>query len=456
MPSFSTESSQFERLAHIEHSLLQAMKQYNVPGVSIAILDQYTVSWSNTYGVLEAGQEAPVQADSLFQACSISKSLTAVATLRLVQAGVFDLDTDVNHYLKSWQIPANETWQPKVTIRQLLSHTAGINVPWFYGYHRDQDVPSLIQILAGEKPANTPGIRVSLLPGTRFRYSGGGYCILQQLLCDVRGQSFPDLMRDLVLEPVGMTRSTYEQPLPAADWDHAARGHRANGKSLPGGWHTLPEMAAAGLWTTATDLARFSIDLQSALAGQEARLLSPEMVRTLLSPQVQREGAIYMGLGVWLEGTTRFGHPGDNEGFASRWVALREGGMGAVLLANSDNGGELIADVVNSIEEVYGWPAVEDFPTPSLSFREGAIACVGTYQFRSGMRCSITQESDGLYLQMSDQSPVALKSVSENICILPPLEGEIIFVRDEQGIVHGLKLRQGGTELEADKVVEKK
>jgi CubicO group peptidase (beta-lactamase class C family) len=452
MPSFSTESSQFERFAHIEHSLLQAMKQYNVPGASIAIIDQYTVSWSNTYGVLEAGQDAPVQADSLFQACSISKSLTAVATLRLVQAGLLDLDMDVNNYLKSWQIPANETWQPTVTIRQLLSHTAGINVPWFYGYHRDQDVPSLIQILAGEKPANTPGIRVSLLPGTRFRYSGGGYCIVQQLLCDVRGQPFPELMRELVLDPIGMAHSTFEQPLPATDWDRAARGHRANGKLLPGGWHTLPEMAAAGLWTTATDLARFSIDLQSALAGQAERLLSPEMVRILLSPQVQREGAIFMGLGAWLEGTARFGHPGDNEGFASRWVALREGGMGAVLLANSDNGGELIADVVHTIEEVYGWPAVEGLPAPPPSVKEGSMACVGTYQFRSGLTCSITQESDELYLQTSDQPPAPLKAVSETVYILLPLEGEIIFISDEQGIVRGLKLRQSGIELEADKV----
>jgi CubicO group peptidase (beta-lactamase class C family) len=211
-------------------------------------------------------------------------------------------------------------------------------------------------------------------------------------------------------------------------------------------------MAAAGLWTTAPDLARLSIDLQSALAGKEARVLSQELVRTLLSPQVQREGAIYMGLGVWLEGTARFGHPGDNEGFASRWVALREGSMGAVLLANSDNGGELIADMVHTIEEVYGWPAVEDFPMPPPSLKEGRMACVGTYQFRSGMRCSITQEADGLYLQTSEQPPVPLKAVSETIYILLPLEGEIIFISDEQGIVGGLKLRQAGTELKADKV----
>jgi CubicO group peptidase (beta-lactamase class C family) len=405
--------------------------------------------------VLQAGGTAPARTDSLFQACSISKAVTAVATLRLVQAGALDLDTDVNHYLRTWKVPANDTWQPIVTIRQLLSHTAGINVPWFYGYHRDQDIPSLKQILTGEKPANTPGIQVNMLPGTRFRYSGGGYCVLQQLLCDVRQLTFPDLMRDVVLEPVGMAQSTFEQPFPAKYGNNTASGHRASGKPLAGGWHTMPEMAAAGLWTTATDLARFSIDLQLALAGQEAQLLSPEMVRILLSPQVQREPTGFMGLGVWLDGsgaTARFGHPGDNEGFASRWTALREGGMGAVILTNSDNGGELIADVFHTIGQAYGWPEIKNLPAPPPHMSASMMDCVGIYQFRSGIACSITHVFDRLYIQMLDQPPVPLTAVSDAVYILQPLEGELIFLRDEKGIVRGFRLRQDGKEVEADKL----
>jgi CubicO group peptidase (beta-lactamase class C family) len=455
MPSFSEEFSRSKRQAHIERSLLHAMKHYNVPAVSIAIIDQHSVIWSRAYGVLQVGRAEPAHTDSLFQACSISKAVTAVAVLRLVQAGALDLDTDVNDYLRTWKIPANDTWQPTVTIRQLLSHMAGINVPWFYGYHRDQDIPSLEQILAGEKPANAPSIRVTMLPGTRFRYSGGGYCVLQQLLCDVPQQSFPDLMRDLVLNPVGMTQSTYEQPLPMKYWNNTCSGHRASGKPLVGEWHTMPEMAAAGLWTTATDLARFSIDLQFALAGQEARLLSPETVRILLSPQVQREPTGFMGLGVWLDGseaTARFGHPGDNEGFASLWTALREGGMGAVILTNSDNGAELIADVLQTIGQAYGWPEIENHPAPPPHMKASMIDCVGTYQFRSGIACSITHVIDRLYLHMSHQPPVPLTAVSETVYGLQPLEGELIFLRDEQGIVRGFKLRQDGTELEADKL----
>ena len=455
MPCFSEKFNQSERNAQVERSLIHAVNKYHVPGVSIAIIHQHSVIWSRAYGVLQAGQAAPTRTDSLFQACSISKAVTAVAILHLVQAGSIDLDTDVNKYLTTWKIPANDTWQPTVTLRQLLSHTAGINVPWFYGYHRDQEIPSLVQILAGEKPANTPGIRVNILPGTRFRYSGGGYCVLQQLLCDVRQQPFPELMRDLVLDPLGMTQSTYEQPLPEKYWNNASSGHRASGKPLAGQWHTMPEMAAAGLWTTATDLARFSIDLQLAFAGQTDRLLSPEMVRLFLSPEVQRDPTSFMGLGVWLEGSgrnARFGHPGDNEGFACRWTALCEGGMGAVIMTNSDTGGELIAEVLHIIEQVYGWPEIENLPSPTPSIDASMMNYIGTYQFRSGIICTIIHMNDTLYLQMLGQPPILLKAVSGTVSILQPIEGEVIFLMNSEGIVRGLLLRQDGSELEAHKV----
>ena len=455
MANFSGQSNPSEREAQLEHDLVQAMNKYQVPGVSIAVIHEYAVIWSGAYGVLQAGQMAPVRTDTLFQACSISKAVTAVAVLRLVQDGSLDLDTDVNHYLRSWKIPANEAWQPIVTIRQLLSHTAGTTIPWFYGYHRDQDVPSLLQILAGEKPANTPGVRVNIIPGTRFRYSGGGYCVLQQLLCDVRQQPFPELMRELVLDPVGMERSTYEQPLPEKYWEYASSGHRAGGKPLAGGWHTMPEMAAAGLWTTASDLARFSIDLQLALAGQTGHLLSPEMVHNLLSPQVERELAVFVGLGVQLEGSgknARFGHPGDNEGFSSRWTAFREGGMGAVIMTNSDTDGELIEDVLSDVAEAYGWPEIEDLPLASPSPHEAMKKYVGTYQFRSGAACTVVKMNDMLYLHMSPQPPIPLTAMSETVYILQPLEGEIIFIMNSEGEVLGLLLRQDGAEQEADKV----
>jgi CubicO group peptidase (beta-lactamase class C family) len=449
----SSEKMESERKADIEHALLQAMDEYQVPGLSIAIVQDYSIVWSGAFGVRQAGERAPVQVDTRFQACSISKAVTAAAVMRLVQDETLNLDEDVNHYLKSWKVPANETWQPVVTLRQLLSHTAGINVPWFYGYHREQNIPSLLEILSGEKPANTLGIRVTILPGTRFRYSGGGYCVLQQLLCDLRGQSFAELMRELVLEPAGMAHSSFEQPLPEKYLQDASSGHRADGQPLPGGWHTMPEMAAAGLWTTAEDLAAFSIDLQLALAGQEDHLLSPETVGEFLTPQVQRDPSVFMALGLWLQGqgpNTRFGHPGDNEGFACRWMALREGGMGAVILTNSDNGGGLIAEVLERIAEVYAWPEI-DVPPPSPALNPSK-EYTGTYRFRSGDVCTVLQKDDSLYLQIPRQPPIPLKPVSETVYILEPLEGEVIFLVNHEGKAKGFLLRQDGTELEAEKV----
>lgn len=454
MPGFPEKFNKSERNTYTERNLIHAMNKYRVPGASVAIIHDYSVTWSQTYGVLQTGQAAPTRADTLFQACSISKAVTAVAILRLVQAGSLDLDTDVNRFLTTWKIPANETWQPIVTLRQLLSHSAGINVPWFYGYHRDQDIPSLVQILTGEKPANTPGVRVTLLPGTRFRYSGGGYCVLQQLLCDVCQQPFPELMHNLVLDPLEMVHSTFEQPLPQKYWNNTSSGHRANGKPLAGSWHTMPEMAAAGLWTTAADLARFSIDLQLALARQADHLLSPEMTRILVSPEIQHDMSGFMGLGVWLERsgpTTRFGHPGDNEGFACHWTALREGGRGAVIMTNSDNGGRLIADVLHDIAQAYGWPEIEDLP-PGPRIRTAMVQYVGTYRFSSGTTCKIMLIDDSLYLQMLQQPPAFLIPASETIYLFKPLEAEVIFLTDGEGIVHGLQLRQEGTDLAATKI----
>jgi len=279
--------------------------------------------------------------------------------------------------------------------------------------------------------------------------------VLQQLLCDVRQQPFPELLRDLVLDPLGMAHSTYEQPLPAKYWDNASSGHRASGKPLAGGWHTMPEMAAAGLWTTATELARFSIDLQLALAGQTDRLLSPEIVRILLSPEVRRDATNLMGLGVWLEGsgrTRRFGHPGDNEGFTSRWTALHEGGMGAVIMTNSDVGGDLIEDVLYDIAQAYGWPEIEHLPLAAPLITASMVNYVGTYQSRSGITCTILQMNDKLYLQMLSQPLILLTAISETVYILQSLEGEVIFLMNVEGIVRGLLLRQDGSELEASKV----
>ncbi len=339
-------------------TLASRMAALHVPGVSVAVIRDGKIAWARGFGVTQLGG-APVTENTIFQAGSISKPVTAMAVMHLVQAGRLNLDADINTYLKSWKVPENEfTAQKKVTLRGLLSHTAGITVHGFPGYASGAPVPTLVQVLNGEKPANTPAIRVNTTPGTLWRYSGGGYVITQQMLLDVTGQSFPAFMQATVLGPLGMTHSTYEQPLPAARQPDAATPYDQNGVAVVGGAHTYPEMAPAGLWTTPSDLARYAIGVQKALAGQsqgnKARILS----KTTAAEMVKDVGMGQYGLGPHLGGSADhryFDHGGADEGFIS-YIAAYDHGDGAVIMTNSLNGGRLGNELMATIAREYHWP----------------------------------------------------------------------------------------------------
>jgi len=264
--------------------------------------------------------------DLLFPACSISKHVAAFGTLRLVAQGTIDLDTDVNAYLSSWRLPGTGT----VTVRQVLAHTAGLTKNWFPGYAAGEPVPSLLQILRGEPPANTPPVRRELPPGSEFRYSGSHYAVLQQLLTDVTGTPFDELMAALVLEPVGMADSSYNQRFPYGDQQRAARGHRG-GIPIPGGWHTQPEQAGAGLWTTPADLVRLELEIHRATTGGSA-LLPPELATQMLTPQVPGG----FGLGTEL-GDGCFGHTGQNTGYSCFSFAWPASGTAVAVMTNAED-----------------------------------------------------------------------------------------------------------------------
>jgi CubicO group peptidase (beta-lactamase class C family) len=424
------------------------LAHYAVPGVSLAVIQENRLVWAQGYGLREAGKSDPITPDTLFQACSISKAVTAVAAMKLVEDGQLLLDEDVNQYLRSWRVPGHGEWQPKVTLRQLLSHTAGITVPWFAGYHRAQQLPTFQQILQGDKPANTPGLYVSTLPGSRYRYAGGGYCIVQQLLCEITGQSFPALMDELVLAPAGMTRSRFEQPLSPAHWASASTGHRADGQPVAGQWQVYPELAAAGLWTTATDLARFALELQLAQAGQSNVLLSSATAQAMLTPQVSRGDGGQMGLGTWLDGPEdngRFGHPGDNEGFVCHWISLRRGGHGAVVMTNADNGWSLIIDILEAVAQAYGWPDRSEAATTSThTLLPDARLYLGRYELNADFVLVITQQQGQLWLQAPAQSSLLLAPLAEATFRLGELDGEVTFLKNGEGTVDALQLQQDG------------
>jgi CubicO group peptidase (beta-lactamase class C family) len=349
----------------IDESIQGGMEKHKVPGISIAFINNYRIEWDKGYGVVEAGRDEPVTTKTLFQPGSIGKPLTALTALHFVEAGLLDLDADVNDYLVSWKLPENEfTVKEKVTLRRLLSHSGGVTVSGFRGYAEGEEIPSLQQILDGKEPANNSPIRVDIVPGTEWRYSGGGYMVVQQLLEDVMGRSFPEIMREIVLEPVGMTSSVYSLPLPEELHSMAATAHDASGQpSSTGKWHELACMGAGGgMWTTSSDLALFAIDIMLSINGKSNRVLSQDMANQMLTPQMNLKDQMHMGLGFLVQDEGRdliFGHNGSNEpGFRSLLLALPERGQGVVIMTNGANGEILALDIASEIIEEYDWPNI--------------------------------------------------------------------------------------------------
>jgi CubicO group peptidase (beta-lactamase class C family) len=331
------------------------MQQHHITGLSLAIIENGDIARAKGYGCTDQGGKVPVTISTLFQAGSVSKPVAALGALHLVEQGKLSLDEDVNARLKTWKVPDNElTKDEKVTLRRLLSHSAGLTVHGFPGYAVGKPVPTLVQILDGATPANTAAIRVEVVPGSRGRYSGGGYTVMQQMLIDVSGKPFPQFMQEAVLKPLGMEASTYEQPLPKDLIPAAATGYYANGKEVEGRWHIYPEMAAAGLWTTASDLARFAIGVQKALSGEANPVISRAMARQMLTAQQGDSG-----LGWWVEGsgkTLRFSHGGRDEGFDAFVTAYAEAGQGAVILINANDDSGAVKRVMEVIAQEYHWP----------------------------------------------------------------------------------------------------
>jgi len=296
-----------------------------------------------------------VTTSTLFQAGSVSKSVAALGALRLVEHNRLSLDADVNTKLQTWKVPENEfTKEKKVTLRGILSHSAGLTVHGFPGYAVGKPVPTLVQVLNGEAPANTSAIRADIIPGSKLRYSGGGYTVMQQMIIDVTGKPFPQFMQEAVLKPLGMTNSTYEQPLSEELAATTASGYYPKGKAVKGRWHIYPEMAAAGLWTTASDLARFAISIQHSLGGGSNSGISQSMTRQMLTSQKDNDG-----LGVFLSGDgrgLRFSHGGRDEGFDATMTAFAETGQGAVIMINANDDSGSVSRIVEAIAREYHWP----------------------------------------------------------------------------------------------------
>lgn len=416
-------------------SLPELMETYRIPGVSIAVAGLDAGTWCSGYGTTGTGQPDQVNPRTAFQACSISKHATAFGTLRLVADGVLALDAGIGDYLTTWQLPADgEGWQPRVTLRQLLAHTAGLSYNWFRGYQPGGAAPSTLQTLRGEPPANTPPVRPSLLPGSRFRYSGSHYAVLQYLLAEVTGTPFDELMSTLVLRPVGMGDSSFSQQFPGQRPGLAALGHHVTGTQLPGGWWVVPEMAGAGLWTTPADLTRLELEIARAAAG-ESRLLGRDLAGQMLTAQVPGG----MGLGTEVDtsaGYLRFGHTGGNAGYGCFSFAWPATGMAVAVMANSDGASELLGSILNAADRRYAPP-----PQPATS--PAADELTGRYLLREDFPVDVVADGTRLTFSASGQHPVDLLPLPGGRYRLPALDCEITFGHSDGQPV--MRIRQEGS-----------
>ncbi len=334
-------------------SISQRMAFYNIKGLSIAVVNNYKIEWAKGYGWADISENRLVTEKTLFQAASISKSLNGIGIMKLVQDKKLDLNADINDYLKSWQFPYDEiSKNRKITVANLLSHTAGLNLHGFPGYEINDSIPSLIQILDGRSPSNTEAVRSVKEPGIEVAYSGGGITISQLIVEDITGEPYESFMQKKILDPLGMSSSFFNQFPDKKFRKHIATGYYLNGDEVQGKHHIYPEQAAAGLWTNPIDLCLSVIETQLSYIGKSEKVLSPEMTRLRLTPVMQDAA---LGVFVDEKGEARyFTHDGGNTGFSCQLTACLDDGNGVVIMTNSDNG-SILQEIVNSVAITYKW-----------------------------------------------------------------------------------------------------
>ena len=442
-----------EKIAAVENGLLPAnvfegdkpwtlqerMQHYGVPGVGIAVIQDFKVAWYKTYGLADRETGEPVVAATLFQAGSVSKPVAAFGALQLVGAGRLTLDSDINSHLVSWKLPDNEfTADTKVSLRHLLSHTGGLTVHGFLGYAVGETVPTVIQVLDGSGPANSDPVRVDKTPGGDFRYSGGGYTIAQLVMSDVSGKPFALLMDELLIKPLDMSRSSYAQPLPPEWLNHAAAGVLPDGAAVAGKYHTYPEMAAAGLWTTAEDLALFTIEMQRALKG-ESKLMSKDVAQAMATPV---DSGFGLGWGISARGETGyFSHGGWDEGFSSQLTAHLDHGYGVVVMINS-NHPAFIDELVNAVAHTYAWDGYkinEVLPIPE----DWLSKYTRRYQYDATLAISITNKADKLFIAYTGGKREELIYTGHGLLMRRERPTPITFSDSENGPVFNFVLDAG-------------
>jgi CubicO group peptidase (beta-lactamase class C family) len=430
--------------------LRERMAFYRVPAVSVAVADGLRLEWARAYGSAGPDDGLPATPETLFQAGALSQPPAAAAALRLVEAGRLALDADVNAVLRRWRVPRTDlTVRSPVTLAGLLSHSAGFGGDLLAGTPAGRPGPDLLQVLDGQAPAANPPVRPAAEPGSRDLPSEAGYAVLEELLTEVSGQPFPRLMKELVLDPAGMTSSTYETPPPEGWRGRAAAGHVADGRTLPSGWLDYPARAARGLWTTPSDLVTFGCAVMSAAMGRTPGLLGAAAARSMLTPRVGVHG-----LGFVVEGRTRekllVSLRGRTDGFAAALVMVPDKEQAAVVMADSDNGMFLIDEILRGLSAAYLWPYFKPEEKPLYRLAPDVIRDYpGRYRIAPDYILEVTVEDPGLVVKPTGQAATKfyVDSASVFFSIEPP--ARIRFQRDDSGRVDRLILFQGDQIREA-------
>jgi len=417
-------------------TITERMAHYNVPAVSVAVIDGLAVSAIEAWGRLENGETAPAESTSLFQTASISKSVTAAGALCMVRDGLLDLDADVERYLTDWRLPMKDL-AGEVTLRRLLSHSAGTGVSGFAGYAHDEPLPTLTRMLDGQPPANSPAVELVEPPGERFRYSGGGYLVVQAVMEAVTGEPFPHVMRTRVFEPLGMTNSCYA-PLDPQVQEQAASGHTEAGRPIPGKGPIHAESAAGGLWSTPADLARLAIAIMRAYRGADTPILTPRLAREMLTPRFWS-----FGLGVRLQGEGRdlsFNHGGATSGWHGQFIAYPRRGQGVAVLTNSANGYLLWPEIERGVAQALGWPGWEPQIVEPVEMSHAKLEqYAGPYLLEGGVEVTLEARSGRVEIVYDGVTWPAAPTAPDRFELLE-LEGQITFDRGPEGDIDGFDL----------------
>lgn len=427
------------------YTIADRMKALKVNGLSIAVVEQGKIAWAKGYGMCDASVPATrVDTTTLFQCASIGKVVTALAALHLVQQGKISLDEPVNAKLRNWKLPAAKGWEEQVTLRHLLSHSAGLDDNYgFDGYQPHAQLPELRQVLDGIAPANNrKKLKVKTKPGTAEQYSGGGYIIIQQLVEELSGQPFAQYVDAQIFKPLHMTHSTYDYYPDETLKAPVARGHDEKGAIEPKfKYRVYPEMAAAGFWTTPSDLARLVIGMQQAFDGLNTAVVDSSLLRVMLKPQINTTG-----LGVHLKGykdVSVFWHSGNNAGYTGLLFGTLRG-QGAVVLTNSDDGVTLAQECIRSIADTYNWPAMQVLHLKSLPVADYDLL-TGIYGTDEKTATVIGKTEKGLYLQPpGSRQRLDLYRLTDGSFIIreKPDHVRVYFDSDADGKVNTLRFEQ--------------